>query len=128
MNIADEKYVSFTTYKKDGTPKSTPVWIVDVGDSKVGFTTDSSSWKVKRLTNNPQVMLQPSNMKGDVTPGTTAVEGTATFVQGAEADRIQGLIKKKYSPGYYLIMAMYWVQGLFGNKTNSDGAVVVTLS
>ena len=128
MNIADEKYVSFTTYTKDGTAKATPVWVVDLGDDKVGFTTDGDSWKVKRFANNPNVTLQPCNMKGETKPGSTAVEGTAVFVQGSEFERIHAMIKQKYSPGYYLVMAMYWVQGLFGTKTNADGAVIVTLS
>ena len=44
--ITDEKYVSLTTYKKDGSTKSLPVWIADFGDGTIGFTTASSSYKV----------------------------------------------------------------------------------
>ena len=39
MSIANEEYVSLVTYKADGTPKALPVWIVDLGDNTVGFTT-----------------------------------------------------------------------------------------
>lgn len=39
MSLANEKYVAFTTFTKAGEPKSTPVWIADVGDGKLGFTT-----------------------------------------------------------------------------------------
>ncbi len=49
-SIAAEKYVSLTTFKKDGTPRPAPVWISDLGDGTMGFTTASSSWKVKRLS------------------------------------------------------------------------------
>ena len=31
-SIADEKYVALTTYKKDGSTKTLPVWIADFGD------------------------------------------------------------------------------------------------
>ncbi len=59
--IADEKYVALTTYKKDGSTKSLPVWIADFGGGQVGFTTSSSSYKVKRINNDSRVILQPSN-------------------------------------------------------------------
>ena len=55
--IADSKYVSLTTYKKDGTTKALPVWIADFGDGKVGFTTSSSSFKVKRILVQPGASL-----------------------------------------------------------------------
>ena len=42
-SIADEKYVALTTYKKDGSTKTLPVWIADFGGGQVGFTTSSSS-------------------------------------------------------------------------------------
>ena len=66
MSIADEKYVAFTTYKRNGETKSLPVWIADLGDGTVGFTTASSSYKVKRLRNDNRVILQPSDAKGNV--------------------------------------------------------------
>ena len=34
MTISDEKYVSFTTYRKNGEPKPLPIWIVDLGDGE----------------------------------------------------------------------------------------------
>ena len=76
--IADEKYVALTTYKKDGTTKSLPVWIADFGGGQVGFTTSSSSYKVKRINNDSRVTVQPSNAKGEVKDGTEAVSGSAS--------------------------------------------------
>ncbi|WP_395159675.1 pyridoxamine 5'-phosphate oxidase family protein, partial [Ilumatobacter sp.] len=46
--ISDAKFVSLTTYKKDGTPKPLPVWIAALPDGRVGFTTSGESWKAKR--------------------------------------------------------------------------------
>jgi PPOX class probable F420-dependent enzyme len=127
MSITDEKYVSFTTFTKDGEPKPSPVWIVGLGDGQAAFTTEADSWKVKRLKNNPQITLQPSNMKGDVTAGSAEVTGSATFVQGAEADHVQALVKKKYSPTYYLVQLINKLRGLFGSKPGENGAVIITL-
>ena len=81
MGIADEKYVNLTTFTKDGRPKPCPVWITDTGDGTVGFTTFSTSWKVKRLNNDSRVTLQPCDAKGTVTAGTDVVEGTAIASQ-----------------------------------------------
>ena len=52
MAISDEKYVNLTTFTRGGRPKPTPVWITDTGDGTVGFTTFSTSWKVKRINND----------------------------------------------------------------------------
>ena len=58
MSIAEEEYVSLVTYKSDGTPRPLPVWIVDLGENTVGFTTFGDSWKCRRIRNNPSVTLQ----------------------------------------------------------------------
>ena len=85
-SIADEKYVSLTTFKRDGSPVSVPVWIADLGDETVGFTTAASSWKVKRIRNNPKVLLQPSDSRGTARPGTEPVGGTAEIRQDMNTD------------------------------------------
>ena len=64
--IADEKYVALTTYKKDGSEKTLPVWIADFGEGTIGFTTSSSSYKVKRIANDSRVAIQPSDSRGNV--------------------------------------------------------------
>jgi len=63
MSIADEQYVSLVTYKADGTAKPLPVWIVDLGDNTVGFTTWGESWKAKRVRANSAVTLQPCDQR-----------------------------------------------------------------
>ena len=59
MGIADENYVALTTFRKNGERKNTPIWIADLGDGTIGFTTSKDSWKVKRIGNDPRVELQP---------------------------------------------------------------------
>lgn len=128
MALSDEKYLSFTTFKKDGTPKPTPIWIADLGDGTLGFTTNQDAWKVKRLKNNPNVMLQPCDMKGEITDGTTAVEGTATYETGGPAfEKVRGLIDKKYGLAVKVIKVMNSVRSLLGKGGQSDTAVVITL-
>lgn len=124
--IVDEKYVSLTTYRKDGSAKALPVWIADFGDGTIGFTTAANSYKVKRIGNDPRVTLQPSNAKGEVKDGTEVVTGTATVVTGDESDPYADHVKAKYGIQYRLV----WVFGKFMNLIGKGGdraAVVITL-
>ncbi len=125
--IANEKYVSFTTYKKDGTAKPLPVWIADLGDGTVGFTTSSSSYKVKRANNNPKVLLQASDSKGNVKDGSEEVSGTAAVVTGAEFERIAKILKAKYSYQYTAITFFGKIMKMIGKGSGTDAAVVITL-
>ncbi len=129
MAIGSEKYVAFTTYRKDGTAKATPVWIADLDDGTLGFTTPSTSWKVKRLANDHRVQLQPSDGRGKIKAGTEAVEGTAAVVEGADFDRVRAGIKAKYGYQLTLFTVFAKVSSLFGrNQHTSDRAVIVTLN
>ncbi len=127
MGITDEKYVAFTTFTKAGEPKSTPVWIVDLGDGKAGFTTPSGSWKVKRLANDPRVELQPSDGRGRVREGTDTISATARVLTGPEAEAIRSRIKAKYGVQATMISALNKAMGLFGRSQQSDAAVEITL-
>ncbi|RZV44338.1 MAG: PPOX class F420-dependent oxidoreductase [Acidimicrobiales bacterium] len=127
MSITDEKYLSLTTFRKNGEPKATPVWIVDLGNGTAGFTTASSSWKVKRLANDANVLVQPSDIRGTVKPGSSPIEATAVAVQGPEHERIRELIKGKYGFQFTLANLSGKVKAMLGNDTRSDSAVIITL-
>ncbi len=126
MAISDEQFVSLTTFKKDGSPKSVPVWIADLGDGKVGFTTASSSYKVKRIANDARVELQPSDRKGAVTPGSDKITGTAVTAQGAEFERVEAIIKDKYGFMFTLVGILGKAAKLVGKGSGTDTAVIIT--
>lgn len=125
--IAAEKYVALTTYKKDGTTKTLPVWIADFGDGTVGFTTSSSSYKVKRIANDPRVILQPSDAKGNVRDGSESVTGTATVVKGAAFEPYAAKVKQKYGIQYGAMKVVGKFMSLIGRGSGTDSAVVITL-
>jgi len=127
MSIADEKYVAFTTYKRNGETKSLPVWIADLGDGTVGFTTASSSYKVKRLRNDNRVILQPSDAKGNVREGTEPVTGTGVVYEGAEFEKIRPILLKKYGIQYRMIAFMGKMAKLIGKGSGTDAAIAITL-
>ena len=126
-SISDEKTVSLTTYRKNGDAKESPVWIVDLGDGTIGFTTQGQSWKCKRVRNDNRIALQPCNQRGVITEGSTKVTGTARLGTGADFDRTRAAIKKKYGFMVTIISTVNKIGGLFGKHGDSDTAFIITL-
>lgn len=129
MALHDEKYLSFTTFKTDGTPKPTPVWVADLGDGTLGFTTGEESWKVKRLRKNPNVVLQPCDMKGKIAEGSQSVEATAVaIVGGSDLARVRSAIDAKYGFATTMIKAFNKLRSLIGKDDTSDTAIIITVA
>ncbi|WP_186626416.1 PPOX class F420-dependent oxidoreductase [Rhodococcus sp. BP22] len=92
-NIADGKYVSLTTFKKDGTPVATPLWGARDGDRLLVWTT-TDSWKVKRIKRNPSVTIAPCSARGKVEGD--AVDGVAEIMDAAGTEKARSAISSKY--------------------------------
>ncbi|MFV0524944.1 MAG: PPOX class F420-dependent oxidoreductase [Acidimicrobiales bacterium] len=125
--LAQTKYVAFTTNRKDGTPVSVPVWIVDLGDDTVGFTTGSDSYKVKRIRRDQRVSLQASNARGVPVEGSPVFTGTAEVITGARYQTVREKLAAKYGMQSRLIGAAGKVRSLFGGGPAADCAVEVRL-
>ncbi len=94
--LADEKFVSLTTFKKNGEGVAGPMWIAGDGDRLVIWT-PADSWKVKRARRDPRVTLVPCSRSGKVPDGATPVEGTAEILSDATSvAHVQAAIKRKY--------------------------------
>lgn len=91
--LAKGKYLSLTTFKKDGSAVATPVWLVREGDGLV-VTTQASSAKVRRIRNNPHVLLAPCDARGRMKGEQLA--GLAALQDPVETERITSLIRKRY--------------------------------
>ncbi|MFD7556052.1 MULTISPECIES: PPOX class F420-dependent oxidoreductase [unclassified Streptomyces] len=90
------RYVSLTTFRKDGTPVATPVWAVaDAGELYVW--TRTATWKVKRIRNNGRVTVAPCDVKGRVPEGAAVVEGEARLLDEAGLKRVRKLMSRKYT-------------------------------
>ncbi len=96
MALSDERYLRFTTFRRDGNPVSTTVWVVGLGDGQLGFWTSSGSGKAKRLAHTARVTVQASNGRGRAKPGTTPIEATARLVEGSEFEAIRQRVIDKY--------------------------------
>ena len=62
--LAHERYISLTTFKRDGTPVSTPVWVVSDDGRRLLVWSGRRTWKVRRLRRDPRVLVAPSSFRG----------------------------------------------------------------
>ncbi|ORB58861.1 PPOX class F420-dependent enzyme [Mycobacteroides saopaulense] len=93
--VGRANYVSFTSYRKDGTAVSTPVWIAPA-EGKLYFFSEVGAYKVKRVRRNPAVTLQPCDVRGKLTAGSPVVEGTAQILDFADTPRVRKIVNRKY--------------------------------
>jgi PPOX class probable F420-dependent enzyme len=94
--IRRSKYISLTTYRKDGTPVPTPVWHVARDGHELLVITPAGSWKVKRLRNNSAVTVTVCNARGRTAPDAATLTGTARLLDEAGTETAQALLAKKY--------------------------------
>ncbi|MFC9132648.1 PPOX class F420-dependent oxidoreductase [Streptomyces sp. NPDC057099] len=87
------KYLLITSYRKNGTPVATPVWVVRDGDA-LGAWTVADSWKVKRIRNRADVLVGPCDLRGN--PTGEQVPATAEICDPATTARYRKLIARKY--------------------------------
>jgi PPOX class probable F420-dependent enzyme len=127
--LDDARYVSFTTFRRDGRAVPTAVWIARHG-SGYGFTTELDSGKVRRLAHTPRATLRICDARGRVADGAATWECTAHVVTGADALAVRDAIARKYGLTYRLFAAYMWVGHLLRRTRDAapETAVVVTLA
>ncbi|MFG2981636.1 PPOX class F420-dependent oxidoreductase [Streptomyces sp. NPDC048258] len=96
------KYVSLTTFRKDGTPVATPVWAVADG-GELYVWTRSDSWKVKRIRNDGRVTVAACDVRGRMEEGAPVREGEARLLDEAGLRRVRGLMSRKYTWQFWAV-------------------------
>jgi len=120
------KYLSLTSYKRDGTGVATPVWFV-TENGRLLITTDAQSFKVKRIRRNPSVMITPCTASGRMRGH--PVPGRAEFLSGSEMDHVDALMARKYRADKILILPLYrLVQRLRGASTGRPANVALAIT
>ena len=117
------RYLSVTSFKRDGTGVATPVWFVSDG-SRLFALTDLHSAKVRRIRRNPGVLVASCRANGKLRsePVPARVEVlTAT----ADLERVQKLLMERYKMSYRLVMLIYRLgRRLRGQPSVADGAAL----
>jgi PPOX class probable F420-dependent enzyme len=128
MALSDEKYIRLTTFRRDGTPVSTPVWVVALDGETVGFWTSSGSGKVKRLAHTARVTVQPSDARGRVKQGAATTDATARVVTGGEFEAIRERVIAKYGFMTKFTKALGTLGGILKGKRIPYGDVGVVIT
>ena len=92
--LAGEKYISLTTFKRDGTAVATPVWVVSDDGRRLLVWTGPDTWKVKRLRRDPRVVVAASDYRGR-TRG-ESVEGVGRLLDIPQGSLVEPLLDGKY--------------------------------
>jgi PPOX class probable F420-dependent enzyme len=91
--IRGQKYISLTTFRKNGAGVPTPVWFGE-DDGKLYVMTRSDMGKSKRIRNNPKVIVAPCTIRGKVIGPEFAA--TARILPKQEHANARRTINSKY--------------------------------
>ncbi len=104
LDLASERFVALTTFRRTGIGVATPVWIARDGDELV-VTTPVESGKVKRVRNDGRVIVQPCSRMGKVAEDAPLLEAHAVIVEDeAEVERLGRVFASKYGLEYRIFL------------------------
>src|SRR3954454_5664699 len=88
------RYLSVTSFKRDGTGVATPVWFVSDGERLFALT-DLHSWKIRRVRRNPLVLVAPCRANGKLQAEPLPAHAEVLTAE-AELDRVQQRLRDRY--------------------------------
>jgi PPOX class probable F420-dependent enzyme len=94
VDLSHAKYLGFTTFRRDGSPVTTPVWFASERPDTALVWTGASTGKVRRIRSNPHVTVAPCDIRGRVKGPT--VPGTARILGEDDLPRLVALLRRKY--------------------------------
>jgi uncharacterized protein len=88
------RQVIVVTYRRSGEPMPTPINHAISDDGKLYFRSEPHVGKMKRIRNDPRVLVVPCTFRGK--PRGAAVKGIARELSGAAAERAFELVKANW--------------------------------
>ena len=117
------RYLSVTSFKRDGTAVATPVWFVSDG-RRLFALTDLHSPKVWRMRHNPRVLVAPCRVNGNLRSEPVPAHAEI-LTSTAELERVRELLIRRYKVSYRFVMLFYRLgRRLRGRPSVADGAVL----
>jgi PPOX class probable F420-dependent enzyme len=117
------QYVALTTFRRDGTPVTTPVWAAAEGNSLYIFSNPNAG-KVKRLRNSSRAAVAPCTATGTITGSSLPAE--ALILPSAQMPMVWALLIKKYGVPARLFAAYDRVRALLRMKPSAGIEVRLT--
>ena len=120
------KYLSLTTFKRDGTGVATPVWFVAEA-GKVLVVTDADSYKARRIRRNASVTVAECTASGRLR--SSRVPARAHILPYREAPRAGQLMARKYWLDRIVILPIYRaVQTIRHRRRHQTESVVLVIT
>jgi PPOX class probable F420-dependent enzyme len=91
--LAGERHISLTTFRRDGTAASTPVWVVSDDSRRLLVWSGANTWKVKRIRRDPRVRVTPCDAKGRVNG--EPLDGVARLLGPETESLVEPLLRAK---------------------------------
>lgn len=91
--LGTSRYLLLTTYRRNGTPVATPVWVAPL-DGALGVWTAPDAGKLKRIRHNPAVQVATCDYRGNH-PG-PAHPGRASLLDPPGVSRVLDGLRRKY--------------------------------
>lgn len=122
--LADEEFVSITTFRRDGTPVSTPVWVAGEHGNLLVIS-EADTWKVKRIQRDGHVRVAPCGARGAVKGEPVDAEATIE----SDTTLVDQLLARKYGWKYRAYMRFSaLVRKLRGQATPTGVTIRITPS
>ena len=107
--LHDTRYAVLRSFRRDGTPADTPVWIA-FDDGTVLFRTKIGP-KTKRLALRPDVELTACDYRGRTRRDATTVTGFATTLSGEQAEAANRRLHERFG-WQWTVMPMIRIPGV----------------
>ncbi|MBF6348403.1 PPOX class F420-dependent oxidoreductase [Nocardia flavorosea] len=92
-----DRFFALRTYRTDGSPVSTPIWLAPAGGRWYGYT-PGRSWKVRRIRAHPRVDVARCTFDG--TPTSPWRPGTARILPADQVRTAKRALTAKYGTGF----------------------------
>src|SRR4051794_16245008 len=117
------RYLSVTSFKRDGSGVATPVWSVSDG-RRLFALTDLHSPKVRRMRHNPNVLIASCRVDGKLR-GASVPARAEVLTATRDLERVQKLLTERYKISYRVVMLFYRLgRRLRRRPAVADGAVL----
>jgi PPOX class probable F420-dependent enzyme len=119
------KYLSLTSFRRDGTGVATPVWFVEAG-GRLLVETDAASYKVRRIRRDPRVTIAPCTATGRLRG--TPVPAWAELLPDTEVARVEQLMARKYRVDLLFIKPFRALQRALHRNRPRETPVILELT
>jgi uncharacterized protein len=119
------KYLSLTSFRRNGSGVATPVWFVEA-DGRLLVETDADSYKVRRIRRDPRVTVAPCTATGRLRG--TPVPAWAELLPDAEAARVDRLMSRKYRVDLLFIKPIRNLQAAMHRRRPRGTPVVLEIT